>query len=111
MRTHASDGCLCRVSEILATATLNLVRLLLTLRGHVPLCKAHTRELYPGIIHGRLLRQAMEITLQAHHQRRDLTVPQAREVAYLGQWTKKKLVASPGVPAAETRARQVRQSV
>ena len=53
----------------------------------------------------------MEITLQAHHQRRDLTVPQAREVAYLGQWTKKKLVASLGVPAAETRARQVRQSV
>ena len=106
---HTTDDCFCRASEILTRATLNLIRVLLVLHGHVPLCKAHTRELYPSAIRGRRLRQAMEITLQAHHERRDLTLPEAREVAYLGRWTKEKLVATLGVPASGTRAAQVRR--
>lgn len=106
---HHTADCTCLVSDILTRATLNLVRLLLALRGHVPLCKAHIRELYPGLTRGRRLRQAMEITLQAHHEHRDLTLRQAREVAYLGKWAKGKLVGKLGVPQAEAMVQQVRK--
>ena len=104
---HHTADCTCQVSEILTRATLNLVRLLLTLRGHVPLCKAHTRELFPGLTRGRRLRQAMEITLEAHHEHRDLTLRQAREVAYLGTWAKGKLAHELGLPRAEERVQQM----
>jgi hypothetical protein len=106
---HATEDCSCCVSEALTRATLNLVRLLLVLRGHVPLCKAHTRELFPAILRGSRLRQAMEITLRAHHEKRDLTLGEARQVAHLGQWTKKQLVAELGVPPAEEKAQEVRR--
>ena len=92
---HADDGCDCRVSEVLTRATLNLVRLLLILDGHVPLTKAHTRQLYPRILRGPRLRRGMEVTLNAHHQRRDLTLGEAHEVAHLGQWARRQL--APGV--------------
>ncbi|MEW6752529.1 MAG: nucleotidyltransferase domain-containing protein [Candidatus Latescibacterota bacterium] len=106
---HGTDDCSCRVSEVLTRGTLNLVRLLLALAGHVPLCKTHTRQLLPAVIRGRRLRQAAAITLVAHHEKRDLTLPEAAEVAYLGRWTRAKLVAELGVPAADERDRQVRQ--
>lgn len=90
---HSQADCDCRVSEILTRATLNLVRLLLVLEGHVPLTKAHTRELYPAVIRGPRLRRAMEITLQAHHQHRDPTLAEAREVVHLGAWARRQLAA------------------
>jgi len=51
----------------------------------------------------------METTLRAHHEKRDLTLGEARQVAYLGQWTKKQLVAELGVPPAEEKAKEVRR--
>ena len=104
---HAAEGCSCSVGEILTRATLNLVRLLLVLAGDVALCKAHMRQLYPTCLHGPRLREAMEITLSAHHQHRDLALTEAREVARLGEWTKRQLVRQLGIPEAEARARKL----
>lgn len=106
---HESEDCFCTVSEVLTRATLNLVRLLMILRGHVPMCKADTRRVYPEVIRGSRLREGMEITLRAHHEKRDLTLAEAKEVAHLAEWTKGKLVAELGVPPAEERAREVRE--
>lgn len=106
---HSAEECSCSVSEILTRATLNLVRLLLILAGDVPLCKTHTRQLYPTLLRGPRLREAMEITLHAHHQHRDLTLAEARKVARLGEWTKRRLARQLGIPEAEARARKLRK--
>lgn len=106
---HGADGCTCQVSEILTRAVLNLVRLLMVLDGEVSLCKAHTRQLYPALLRGARLRQAMETTLRAHHERRDLDLAEAGQVAYLGAWARRKLVGRLGAPEGADRRRGSRR--
>lgn len=80
--------CDCRVSEILTRSVLNLARLLLVLRADVPMSKHHMRTIYPRVIRGRRLRRAVEITLRAHHEKRETGLGEAREIAYLGRWVR-----------------------
>jgi hypothetical protein len=91
-RRFCRQECHCQVSEILTRAVLNLARLLLATAGLVSNSKTEMRRQYPQIIRGRHLRRAMETTLQAHHEKRDLTLAEAAELVYLGRWLGQRLV-------------------
>jgi hypothetical protein len=83
--------CGCAVSDVLIRSVLNLLRLLLVLRGYVPMSKAHVRQIYPRIVRGSRLRRAVETALAAHHEDRFVTIPEAREIVHLATWVKKQL--------------------
>ena len=97
-RRFCKGKCLCRVSEVLTRAVVNLARVLLATAGVVPNSKAETNREYPKMIHSPRLRRAMEIALNAHHEKRDLSLPEAAELARLGRWLRSQLVRILGKP-------------
>jgi len=102
-RRFCREKCSCDVTEILTRAVMNLARLLIITAGVVPNSKEETRRRYPSVIRGPRLRQAMEIALKAHHEKRDLTLDEATELVYLGRWLRARLVRILGKPEAPSK--------
>ncbi len=93
-----SSDCHCTVSDVLCRAVWNLARLVLVVRGHVPMSKAHTRELFIEITRGCRLLSALDTTILAHHEKRFCRIDEAHQMAYLGKWAQAKLDKSLGKP-------------
>lgn len=56
------------------------------------------------MISGARRRQAMEIALKAHHEKRDLILDEAKELVPLGRWLRRRLaeiLGEPGPPRAQ----------
>ena len=64
---------------------------MLILHGHMPTTKAHVRRIYPSVVRGCRLRQAVDLALTLHHEDRFITIPEAREVMHLGRWVQREL--------------------
>lgn len=91
-RRCCAEECHCHVSEILTRAVFNLARLLLIFRGIVPNSKRDFRLHYPAHLHSRRLRYALEIALTAHHEKRDLSLDEAKELILLGRRLRQRLI-------------------
>ncbi|MEW6357334.1 MAG: nucleotidyltransferase domain-containing protein [Planctomycetota bacterium] len=98
-RRFCRDRCTCQITEVLTRAVVNLARVLLATEGVVAISKAGMRPVSPAVLRGPRLREAMEIALKAHHEKRDLALPEAAELAYLGRWLRKRLAGILGQPA------------
>jgi hypothetical protein len=99
-RRFCRRRCVCKVSEVLHRAVLNLARLLLATAGLVPNSKAELRRHYPSVVVNPRLRRAMETALAAHHAKRELTLREATELVRLGRWLRRRLVRVLGKPGA-----------
>jgi hypothetical protein len=97
------DECRCHVSEILTRAVVNLARVLLATEGMVPNTKTEMRAQYPRVIPEGPLRAAMETALRAHHEKRDLTLPEGEQLVALGEWLREKLRGILGEPVMPKR--------
>jgi predicted nucleotidyltransferase len=112
-RRFCKDHCICRVTEILTRAVVNLALVFITTKRIVPNSKAEMRLHYPPLIRGPRLRKAMETALKAHHEKRDLTLDEAKELVYLGKWLRARLVGILGEPKVKhpTRRKSPAQAV
>jgi hypothetical protein len=109
-RRYCKERCTCQVSEVLTRAVVNLALVLLTTKGIVPGAKSETRLYYPSVIRSARLRKAMEIALQAHHVKRDLTLHEAEELLRLGRWLRAQLTTLLGKPDFTPLPRKPRKS-
>jgi len=90
------DSCFCQVSEVLTRAVVNLARLLLIEHGLMPNSKAQMRAMIPAHFPSRRQQAALEVALRAHHEKRDLSLEEARELMNLGQYLRRRLERSLG---------------
>ena len=107
---YCKTKCDCQVSEVLTRAVVNLALVLLATKGIVPGAKSEMRLHFPSVIRGARHRKAMEIALQAHHVKRDLTLQEAKELLRLGGWLRRQLTAILGKPDFTPLPRKPRKS-